>query len=96
MAVYHMVWIRFHDEVTDQRRSAHLEALRSLPDRVPGIEKLHVGENLTDRARGFTHGLLVKLTDRSALEAYGPHPEHQKVAAPLQEDAELMAMDIED
>ena len=53
------------------------------------------GKNFTDRANGFTHGLLVTLKDKAALEAYGPHPEHVAVAKPLKEDADLMAMDFE-
>jgi hypothetical protein len=93
--VEHMVWIKFHDNVTAQRRQQHLEGLRSLPGRVPGIIELAVGENFTDRARGFTHGLLVRLKDRAALKTYAEHPEHVAVAAPLRQDAELMAMDIE-
>ena len=32
-----------------------------------------------DRAKGYTHGLVVRFTDQSALETYGPHPEHQRV-----------------
>ncbi len=95
MAVHHMVWIRFGDDVSDCRIAEHLEALRSLKHNVPGVIDVKVGENFTDRAGGFTHGLLVTLDSRDALAAYGPHPAHQKVAGALTEDAELMAMDIE-
>ena len=95
MAVEHMVWIRFHDDISDERRQAHLDGLRGLARHVPGIERVVVGENFTDRAQGFTHGLLVRLTDRQALATYQDHPAHVAVAAPLKEDADLMAMDIE-
>lgn len=95
MPVEHMVWIKFKDGVTAERQQHHLDELATLPDRVPGIVDLCLGENFTDRANGFTHGLLVTLTDRTALENYQVHPEHVAVAAPLKEDAELMAMDFE-
>lgn len=92
--VEHMVWIRFHDGVSDERRQAHLDGLASLADRVPGVVELVVGENFTDRAGGFTHGLLVRLKSRDGLRAYLEHPEHVAVAGPLKGDAELRAMDV--
>lgn len=95
MAVAHMVWMKFGDGVAAERVADHLEALRGLKGRIPGVVDVRVGTNFTDRAGGFTHGLLVMLADRDALHAYLPHPEHVKVAGPLREDAELMAMDIE-
>ncbi len=93
--VYHMVWIRFHAGVSDDRRGHHLAGLLSLKGRIEGVRDVVVGENFTDRANGFTHGMLVTLEDRAALEGYGPHPEHVAVAGPLKGDAELLAMDVE-
>jgi len=95
MAVEHMVWIKFHDEVPPTRQQTHLDNLAGLARTVPGIESLRIGTNFTDRARGYTHGLIVRLPDRDALTTYADHPEHVKVAAPLKEDADLLAMDIE-
>ena len=37
---------------------------------MPGITELTIGENFTDRAKGYTHGLIVTLTGRAALDAY--------------------------
>lgn len=96
MTVEHMVWIKFKDGISEQRQQEHLQALRGLVHRVPGIVRLAVGDNFTDRAGGFTHGLLVTLESRDALARYADHPEHVAVATPLREDAALMAMDIED
>ena len=93
--IEHMVWIKFKDGISDERKQAHLDALAGLKDRVPGIRRLSVGPNVTDRAAGYTHGLLVTLDDQAALQTYADHPEHVAVARPLREDAELMAMDIE-
>ncbi len=90
----HMVWIRFKPGVTAQRQQHHLDGLRALEGKVPGIRKIAVGANITDRAMGYTHGLLVSLDDAAALKVYADHPEHLKVAQPLREDADLLAMDI--
>lgn len=94
MALEHMVWIKFKDGVSDERKQDHLRGLASLKAKVPGIRHLAVGENVTERANGYTHGLLVTLDDTAALKAYADHREHLKVATPLKEDADLLAMDI--
>jgi len=94
MAVEHMVWIRFNDGVSAERIREHLAGLAGLRDKVPGILELVVGRNFTDRAGGFTHGLLVRLESRAALQTYIDHPEHVAVAGPLKQDAEVRALDI--
>lgn len=93
--IEHMVWIRFHDGVSRDAIDTHLAGLRGLPDKIPGIVRLAVGENFTDRSGGFTHGLLVTLESRDALQRYADHPDHLAVAGPLKRDAELRALDFE-
>lgn len=97
MAVEHMVWIKFKDEVPATRRKEHLDRLAALMGKVPAIQAIKVGENFTDRAKGFTHGLIVTVATRADLPAYLNHPAHVEAAAPMKQDAaEVMAMDIED
>jgi len=71
--------------------------LRGLKGKIEGILDLSCGENFSDRAQGFTTGLVVHFTDRAALEAYGPHPAHQHVVqnfiGPIRED--VLAVDYE-
>jgi len=93
--IEHMVWIKFKDGVSDERKQEHMENLRNLRGVVPGVRKLVVDKNVTDRAQGYTHGLLVTLDDQEALQTYVEHPEHVAVAGPLKEDADLLAMDVE-
>jgi hypothetical protein len=96
MAVHHMVWIKFRLEVSPERIAAHMAALAGLRQRIPEIIDLHAGTNITDRARGYTHGLIVVVEDADALQRYLDHPEHVAVARPLKEDADVVAMDIAD
>ncbi len=95
MAVTHMVWIKFNEGVTPADVEGHLGALRALKESVPGIINLTAGANFTDRANGYTHGLLVTLADKAALETYATHPNHVAVATALRQDAVLQAMDYE-
>ncbi|MEX2672900.1 MAG: Dabb family protein [Phycisphaeraceae bacterium] len=96
MAVEHMVWLKFNEGVSADRVEEHVENLRSLAGRIPVVESVKIGKSFTDRARGFTHGMIVTLADREALPLYLNHPDHIDVAGPLREDAEVMAMDIEE
>lgn len=93
--VEHMVWIKFNDGVSAQRKIEHLDGLRALRGKIAGISALKAGENFSPRSQGFTHGLSVTFESRAALEVYAKHPEHVAVAGPLRQDAELMVMDFE-
>ena len=94
--VEHMVWIRFKETVSPQQVRQHMEALNSLMEYVPVIQSIRAGANFTDRAKGFTHGLIVTLASREDLPRYLDHPRHVEVAKALRQDAaELAAMDIE-
>jgi hypothetical protein len=95
MPLRHVAWLRFKDDVTPERIEAHMEACRSLVGRVPVVERLECGPNLSDRAGGFTHGIIVSLADADALPAYLEHPAHVPVAEALVADvAELRVMDV--
>jgi len=95
MAVTHIVWIKFRDGVAPSRIDAHVAALASLEHSVPGISQLTLGANFTDRAGGYSHGLVVILEDKAALEAYATHPRHVEVATALRQDADILALDYE-
>jgi Stress responsive A/B Barrel Domain len=74
-----------------------LSERRGLKGKIAGIVDLSCGANFSQRAKGYTHGLVVRFTDRAALEAYGPHPEHQRIVqnliSPIR--ADILALDYE-
>ena len=95
MAVFHVVWLRFRPHINEERIAEHIEALESLPARIEAISDFSIGRNFTDRADGFTHGLIVRLADRDGLQQYLEHEHHVRVATSLRNDAELRVMDYE-
>jgi stress responsive alpha/beta barrel protein len=96
MAIRHVAWLRFKDGVSPERIETHMTACRALFGRVPVVQNLECGPNLSDRAGGFTHCIIVSLPDRNALSAYLGHPDHVPVAEALVADvAELRVMDVE-
>jgi len=96
MAVQHMVWLKFKDDISEARIETHMAALRGMQGEVPPVQYVAAGRSLVDRAGGYTHGVLVTLNSPDELQVYENHPEHQRVAKPLKEDAEVMVIDIND
>jgi hypothetical protein len=95
--IEHIVLFRWTEEASQEAINSAVAELRKLKGKVPGIVDLSCGVNFCDRAKGYTHGLVVRLTDRAALEAYGPHPDHQRVVQkflnPIR--ADVLALDYE-
>ncbi len=95
--IEHIVLFKWNTAATPQAIDAAMTELRALKGKMEGILDLSCGANFSDRAQGFTHGLVVRFTDRAALETYGPHPAHQHVMQnfinPIR--AEVLALDYE-
>ena len=95
--IEHIVLFRWTEGASQEAINNAIAELRNLKGKIPGIVDLTCGTNFSDRAKGYTHGLVVRFKDRSALEAYGPHPEHQRVVqnfiTPIR--AEILALDYE-
>jgi hypothetical protein len=95
--VEHIVLFRWTAEASQEAMDSAVTELRKLKGKIPGIVDLSCGANFSDRAKGYTHGLVVRFADRSALEAYTPHPEHQRVLqnfiSPIR--ADILALDYE-
>ncbi len=92
-----MVALKLKATTTSQDGDALIEAIRRLPERVPGILELRCGRNVSPaRAHGYEIGVFVRFPGREELQAYGPHPEHQAVSRHIQElCADVLALDFE-
>ncbi len=77
--IEHIILFRRKPEITDAQIAAVMESLRGLKDQIPGIVTLACGADFSGRAQGYTHALVVRFSDRAALDAYGSHPAHQAV-----------------
>ena len=95
--IEHVVLFTWKDGTTDAQIEEIMVALRGLQKTVPGILSLTCGTNFSERAQGFTHGLVVRLESRAALDAYGPHPAHQEVVNTLivPHKQNILALDYE-
>lgn len=95
--IEHLVLFRWTPDASAEAIARVMDGLSALRGQIPGIQGLTCGENFSPRSQGFTHALVVRFEDRAALEAYGPHPAHQRVVqefiAPIR--ADVLALDYE-
>lgn len=88
---------RLKSDAPAEKKAALLRALLDLKSRIPGILQASAGENFSARAQGYSHGFVVRFTDRAALDAYLTHPSHVAVVEqhvkPLSEG--VLALDYE-
>lgn len=81
--IEHIVLLKWKDEASREAIDNAVAGLRQLKGKIPDIVDLSCGANFSDRAKGYTHGLVVRFKDRTALESYISHPEHQRVVQKL-------------
>ena len=95
--IVHIVLFKWKEEATSASITATIEALKDLQSKIPQIIDLSCGENFTERAQGFHHGLVVKFSTRNDLEAYQNHEAHQEVVQNLIKPilADIIALDYE-
>lgn len=84
----HIVWFKLKPESTEADEAELIRRLRALKDQIPGIIELTAGRNVRDISHGFTVGLIVRLKDLDALEAYRAHPAHQEILKYIEEVTE--------
>lgn len=96
MAVRHVVWMKFQDDLAAGRIAEHVRETNALLGQVPRLAAIDCAETFTSRSGGFTHCIIAYLPDRDALLEYLAHPAHQALAAALVEDTtDILVMDIE-
>src|SRR5690242_10905764 len=76
--VEHIVLFRWTEEASQESIESAMAELRGLKGKIADVVDLSCGANFSGSAKGYTHGLVGRFTDRAALEAYLAHPEHQR------------------
>ena len=88
--ITHIVLIRWTEEASQEAKDSAMTELRNLKNKIPGIVDVSSGVNFSERAKGYTHGLVFHFNDKAAVEAYLAHPEHVRVVQnflnPFRED----------
>ena len=81
--VDHLVLFALNDDVSPEDVEDLLTSIRNLRGSIPNVMDLSVGKDFSGRAKGYTHGLFVRLQTTDDLRAYLDHPHHQAVVDKL-------------
>ncbi|MBC8002632.1 MAG: Dabb family protein [Opitutaceae bacterium] len=81
----HIVLFKFKSDAPAAEIEKVEKAFVALKNSIDQIEELEWGTNVSPegKADGFTHCFFVTFKSKADLEAYLPHPEHQKFGASL-------------
>jgi hypothetical protein len=87
----HVVSIKFKPSATPQQITEVVDAFRDLKKKVPSIQQLEWGTNVSPEKhdKGFTHGFILSFKSEADRDAYLVHPEHKafgKRLGPLMDD----------
>jgi hypothetical protein len=92
----HMFAFRWKPGVTEEQKQCVITEIRKLQGQIPGLLETSVGINISPRGQSYELGGVMKFTDRDALDAYGPHPVHQKLLAWLIPLIDPIEVDFDD
>lgn len=95
--IEHIVLFKWQESASNEAIATAIASLQEMKGKIPTIVDLSCGENFCDRARGYTHGLVVRFRDRAGLEVYQLHPLHQDIVEKCIKPivAEVLALDYE-
>jgi hypothetical protein len=93
----HIVLVKFGESTTQEQLNEVVTRFKALRQHLTGIVDLQAGINFSEKNQGYQIVLSVRFENRAALEAYGPNPEHQAVAAYIREVGRVdsIVVDIE-
>ena len=80
---------------TNEQKQRVIAEIRKLQGQIPGLVETHVGTNISPRGQGYELGGVMKFADQASLDAYGPHPVHQKLVSWLMPLIEPIEVDFE-
>ncbi|MEF3301994.1 Dabb family protein [Paenibacillus sp. GYB003] len=81
----HIVLVKFGPSTTPEQLAEVVSRFKALRGHLTGVVDLQAGLNFSDKSQGHQVVLSVRFENRAALEAYGPNPRHQEVAAFIRE-----------
>ena len=72
--IQHIVLLKWKPDTTEEQILSAVRRAEHLPNDIDGVESLTIGRNRVQHEHGYTHVLIVRLTDEDALARYLEHP----------------------
>ncbi|HZG57935.1 Dabb family protein [Paenibacillus sp.] len=80
-----IILVKFGEQTSEAQLKEIVERFRALRQHLTGAVEVNAGINFSDNNKGYQLVLRVRFENKEALEAYGPNPHHQAVAALIRE-----------
>ena len=88
--IQHIVLLKCKPGTTDAQIDAAFAQAQELIDAIEAVGRISLGRNRAQDDHGYTHALIVRLTDDDALSAYLAHPVRERyvreVLGPIEEE----------
>jgi heme-degrading monooxygenase HmoA len=93
----HIVLVKFGETTREAELQEVVARFKALRNHLEGLIDIQAGLNFSEKNKGYQVVLTTRFENQAALEAYGPHPEHQAVAAYIREVGRVdsIVVDIE-
>ena len=76
----HIVFFKWKENASQSAIDAAVAGIYELRNKIPNVVSISCGESFTDaRAKGFTHGVVVRLRSKADLPVYAKHEAHLKL-----------------
>jgi len=76
----HIALYAWKPDVTEAQIIDALSGIEALTPQIPDIIEIATGVNTSPYGEGYTHVILVRGKNQTAIDAYRVHPEHQRLA----------------
>jgi hypothetical protein len=78
--IQHIVLLKWKPDTTDAQVDGAFDRAQELVKQIDNVERVTLGRNRASDDHGFTHAIIVKLSD-DALESYLEHPVRRRYLA---------------
>ncbi len=80
----HIALYKWKASANPEQIANALQAVEALASKVSGIKEIVTGENTSRYSEGYTHVILVRGENQTAIDNYRNHPDHAKVAKDIE------------
>ena len=98
--IQHIVLLKLKPDATAEQKSALLDGLIAVKDKIPGIESISGGDDNSPEGKQhrFDWGFVMTFADADARDVYLPHPDHkalgQQLLRPIVDDVLVLDYEI--
>ena len=85
MAIEHIVIMKIREEAPELDLRLLFRECEEQLESVPGVVSVSIGSNFRKGNSGYTHAMLIRFRDRTALDGFMPHANHVAAGKRLQE-----------